>query len=103
MKERFSRREDAAKPRVLRDHRAARGEIGGAAVAEPAGTQPDVLILGDCELGSRVANVIAVPVEVRREVKRVPNPPAATLEQFAVLVRVARECELEPASGQRRE
>jgi hypothetical protein len=52
MKERFSRREDAAKPRVLRDLGATRREIDGAAITEPAGAQPDVLILGDGELGA---------------------------------------------------
>ena len=60
------------------------GEVGGAAVAEPAGAQADVLVLGDGELAARRPDVVAVGVEVGREVERGADAPAARLEQLAV-------------------
>ena len=51
----LARRERRAEAGVLRDHRAPGGEVGRAAVAEPARAQADVLVLGDGELAARVA------------------------------------------------
>ena len=86
----LARRKDSAEAGVLGHHRTAGGEVRGAAVAEPARPQPHVLILRDRELAARAADVLAVGVEVGREIERGSHAPAAALEQLAVLRRVAR-------------
>jgi hypothetical protein len=88
-------RQDVAEPGVLGDHRAAGGQVGGAAVAEPAAAQPDVLVLGDGELPSRSGDVSAVGVEIGGDPQGIANAPAMLGEQQAVLVGAAGQGELE--------
>jgi len=57
-------RQEFAEAGLLRDDRAPGGEIARAAVAEPAGVRPDVLVARDGELRARAADVIAVLVHV---------------------------------------
>ena len=71
------------------------GQVGGAAVAEPAGAQAHVLVLRDRELAARAGDVVAVGVGVGREVERVPHLPAVALEHLLVLRLVARQRQLE--------
>ena len=92
-------REHVAEAGVLADHRPAGGQVGGAAVAEPAGAQAHVLVLGDGELAARVRDVVAVGVGVGGEVERVPHLPALSLEHLLVLGLVARERQLERLGG----
>ena len=60
---------------VLRDHRAAGGKIAGAAVAEPAGREPHIVILGDRELALGMADEVAVGPGIARNVDRVDEVP----------------------------
>ena len=50
---------------VLHDHRPARGEVAGAAIAEPAGAAGGVAVLDDGELAARAADVVAVRIRRR--------------------------------------
>ena len=101
--ERLAGRERIAEAGVLGDDRTAGGEVRRAAVAEPAGPQPHVLVLRDRELAARASDVVAVGIEVGGEVERVAHAPPAALEQLAILRRVARERQLEVAARERRE
>src|SRR5207245_11143156 len=62
---------------ILRDHRTASGEITGAAIAEPATAQPDVLILGNGELASGGTDVRTVSAGVRQAHRRHNAPTMA--------------------------
>src|SRR5262245_52778901 len=68
---------------VLRDDRPPGREIRGAAIAEPAGAEADVLILGDGELTARAADVVAVSIDIGGQRFRVDDVPAVRLEQRA--------------------
>src|SRR5688500_12925093 len=70
----------------LGDDGAAGGEIAGAAVAEPTGIEPDVLVLGDGELAFRAADVIAVETVLSAEIVRSAEAPAVAEEFGAGLV-----------------
>src|SRR5437870_3822499 len=61
-----TRGNDTAESCILRDHRTASGEITGAAIAEPATAQPDVLILGNGELAAGGTDVRTVSAGVRQ-------------------------------------
>src|SRR5687768_4510539 len=82
----LSRRQHVAEARVLRDDGPPRGEIRGAAIAEPAAAQPDVLVLGDREFGARAADVLAIDIEVAGDFRGVTNLPSVLLEHATVLV-----------------
>src|SRR5207248_11785814 len=88
-------REVAPEAGVLDDHRAAGGEVGRAALAEPAAPQPDVLVLCDAELAARELDERAVGVEVGAEAETRPNPPAVVFEHAAIRIAEARERKLE--------
>ena len=77
-------------------------EVGGAAIAEPAGAQPDVLVLGDRELAARAADVGAVGVQVDGEVEGVGRSASRGLQQRSVLVAVAAQRQLEALPVARR-
>src|SRR5687768_728882 len=49
----------------LYQRRAAAGEVGGGAVAEPAGAAVDVRALGNADLAARAGDVVAVAGQVR--------------------------------------
>src|SRR5712691_3682687 len=49
--EALTRREDVAKPRILRHDRLPRGQITGIPFAKPAAAQADVLVLGHGKFG----------------------------------------------------
>ena len=83
-------RQDVAEPGVLGDDRPAGGQVGGAAVAEPAAAQPDVLVLGHGELAAGPGDVVAVGVEVARDLEPVADLPAVLRQQVAVVRR--RSC-----------
>jgi hypothetical protein len=87
--------EDVREAGLLADHRPPGGEVRDAAIAEPAGAQAHVLVLGDRELAAGVRDVVAVCVGVGGEVERVADTPALRLEHLLVLGLVARERQLE--------
>src|SRR3712207_2733842 len=73
--------QDIAKSCVLGYHRSACSQVAGAAVAEPATTWAKILGLGDGELPTRPADVIAVGQNVLRESERIDGPPAVRRQQ----------------------
>src|SRR6185312_13764760 len=88
---------------VLRHHRAPRGEIGGTAVAEPAGAQAHVLVLGHGELPPGGADVVAVAVDAARDLEAVADQPAVALQQLAVGRLAAAQRQLEALAAPRRQ
>src|ERR1700730_12769763 len=70
----------------LNHNRPAGGEVTNAAVAEPAGVQAHVLILGDRELGFRAADVITVKPVIDTQLKRRLKTPTVTLKFCAGLL-----------------
>src|SRR5262249_25897133 len=87
----LSRREELAEARLLRQDRAAGGQVAGAAIAEPAGPEANVLVLGDGELASRAAQVVAIRLEVSGEARGAPDaPPMRTQPRRVVAVQGGR-------------
>jgi hypothetical protein len=77
-------RQHPAEPGVLGDDGSAAGEVGGAAVAEPAAAQPHVLVLGGRELAQAAGEVGPVGVELagagqRRHDREAPAPQLGLL------------------------
>ena len=70
-------RQRIAEPGVLRHHRAAGREEGGAAVAEPTRAQADVLVLGRGQLAARALDEGAVRVGAG------PEPASRTIQPCA--------------------
>src|SRR5207253_7060279 len=102
-KQTLSRRKHVSEPGVLGDHRPARRQIGRASIAEPSGSEPYVLILGNRELASRSADVVPIGAGVAREGKGVSHVPAVLFEQRAVLRGCPRKSQFEGLPGPRRE
>ena len=94
-------RKHVPEARVLGDHGPAGGEVGGASVAEPAGREPDVLLLGHRELRVGGSDVVAVGVDV--QIERRAHAPAALLEPLLVGRPVAAQRQLECRAGAVRE
>ena len=88
-------REHVAEAGVLVDHRAPGGQVGGAAVAEPAGAQAHVLVLRHRVLAARARDVVTVVIRVDREVERMTDLPSVALEQLLVSRFIARQRQLE--------
>ncbi len=74
-------REELPERGVLRDDRAARGQVAGAPIAEPAASQADVLVLGHGELATGAQDVVAVGLDLARERHRVDDAPAVLPQQ----------------------
>src|SRR5881394_1316533 len=90
---------DFAEAGFLDDDGATGGEVTAAAVAEPAGVQPHILVLGDGELAFRAADVIAVKAIVGAEIVRGAEAPAVAQEFSARLVVLYVGGELERFAG----
>src|SRR5215218_49275 len=78
--ETFSGRESPTESGLLGDDWPPGRQIAGAAVAEPAGIGPHVLIAGDGELATRTLDVGAIPLGVSGDVHRVDLAPAVLQE-----------------------
>ena len=87
----------------LSDDGPAGGEVATAAIAEPAGIEADVLILGHREFAFRAPDVIPVEPIVRAQVRRRTEAPAVAFEFFARsrVLDVGRELERLPGSLRR--
>src|SRR6266540_5753290 len=96
-------RQHIAEASLLCDHRPAAGQIRGAAIAEPAAAQADVLVLRHGELAPRLADIGTIGVDVRREAQGIPHQPSVVLEQPAVLVFIAAQRQLEALAGSDRQ
>src|SRR4029453_10058060 len=73
--------DELAESGVLRDHRPAGREVARAPVAEPAASQPHVLVLGHRELAARAGDVRAIRLKVVGQRHRVDEPPAVSCQQ----------------------
>src|SRR5207248_7135607 len=79
--------DDFRKSGVLRDHRLAARQIRYVALAGPAASQADVLILGHAKLGARAAKIFRIGAEdVERQFKRRARLPAERLDSRALLL-----------------
>ena len=87
--------EDFREAGFLNDHGTAGGEIATAPVAEPAGIEADVLVLGHGEFAFRAPDVIPVEPIVRAQILRGAEAPAVALElrARAFVLDVGRELE----------
>src|SRR5436190_6888717 len=72
----FTYRKDVAETGLLSDHGPTGGEIGGAAIAEPSTSEPDVLIFRDRELPTGRSHVIPIGIRIHRELEGVAISPA---------------------------
>src|SRR5215475_723920 len=79
----------------LRNDWAAGCQITCAAVAEPAGVKPDVLILGDGELAFGTLDIIAIEPVIDAHLQRRSEAPAVFLKFSARLCIVDVGCHLE--------
>src|SRR5215475_5335200 len=79
--ESLARRQRLAEAGLLSDHRAAGGQVTGAAVAEPAGTGTNVLVARDGELSARALDIAPVAIDVFRYLHRMRLAPAVLAEQ----------------------
>src|SRR5216683_1665002 len=95
--------QNRAEASVLSDHWASTGKVGGAAIAEPAAPQADVLVLGHCELSTRIRDETLIRVEVHRKIQRVTHVPAAALQQLPVVAVEAAQRKHELRTGTRRQ
>src|SRR5207244_107030 len=78
-------RQYIAEPGLLGDYRLATGQETGIPLAEPAASQPNVLVLGDRKLGARILNVVPIGAEdVERHPVRGDHAPAMSLESFPI-------------------
>src|SRR4029453_6960065 len=68
---------DVAESCILRDHWTASSEITDTAIAEPATTQPDILILGNGELAAGGTDVLTVGAGFRQAYRRHNAPTMA--------------------------
>src|SRR5207248_3111884 len=86
---------DAGKAGFLDDDGPSRGEVAAAAVAEPAGVQSDVLVLGDGEFAFRAADVVAVKTIVGTQIVRRAETPTVSQEFVAdfIVLDIGRELE----------
>ena len=81
---------------LLGDDGPAGGQVAGAPVAEPAGVQPDVLILGDGEFAFRSPDVIAIEPVIDAQIVRASGNASRCARNFArvvVVLDVGRELE----------
>src|SRR5258708_3038418 len=91
-KQPFAGRQDVAEAGVLRYDRTSGGKIAGAALAEPAAAEADILVLGHGKLAARGAYVIAIGPGIGAELVRVGDAPAMALQHpFHVFIRSHRQ------------
>src|SRR6185436_12074778 len=89
-----------AEPRLLGDDRAARGQVAGGAIAEPAGARAAVLVPGHGELAARLMDVVPVAADVARDLPRLPLAPAVSDQALAhPAAAVDRQLERGPRSA----
>src|SRR5262249_51193664 len=84
---------------VLDDARPAGGKEADAPVAEPAGAQPDQLVLFDRELALRLPEVATVVLGAAGHRVRIAQPPAVTLQALADGLFLDPHGELERLAG----
>src|SRR4051812_38001211 len=87
---------------LLRDYRSSGCQVARAAVAEPAGFKPHVLVLCDGELPLGAPDVIAITLRIETEPRRRSELPAVTLKLRAQLSSFAAGCDLERLPGSAR-
>ena len=91
-----TRREGVAEARLLCDDRPPRCQVRGTSIAEPTGTQPDVLVLGYREFAPGIGNIRSVGVEIVREAgESVENLPAIPREKRGGILITTAQCEFE--------
>src|SRR2546425_8605516 len=80
----FAVRQDVVEACLLGNDGLAGRKIVCAAIANPAGAQPYVLILCDGKFSARVGDVLAIVVHVSRKLQRVTHEPAFTFQCLLV-------------------
>src|SRR5687767_12986634 len=84
--EAFAAWKNFAETGFLRDHGAAGAEITGGAVAEPAGSRPDVLVAGDGEFATGLLDVLTIAIRVARHFDGTHLAPAVPRKQGLHLI-----------------